>query len=86
MGLASRAEELLQYQHYPQPARQYLQIEAPNQEEQQLELYDALGRLLRQAQFVGQRQYFVGDLPAGQYYLRLKGAKTEAHFPIQLVD
>ncbi|WCL81905.1 carboxylesterase family protein [Saprospira sp. CCB-QB6] len=74
------------YRVYPQPARQHLQIEGPAQEEQQLELYDALGRLLRQAQFMGQTQYFVGDLPAGQYYLRLKGAKSEAHFPIQLMD
>ena len=67
---------------FPIPTQDNLQIELPDDTTTQLELFDALGRVVLQQEIISSASLSLSDLPSGQYYLRLQNKKGKLIKPI----
>lgn len=74
-----RSAERVKMQLYPNPASEYLTVSVEKQSESyNISVYDMNGkRVKRQMQLMGDSRLYVGDLPAGTYFLKVQQAGNE---------
>lgn len=56
---------------YPNPAKDYLNVEIKNGQEASYQIFDLQGRLVKESMFIKRTTIDTNELPVGTYYLRL---------------
>ena len=69
------APAVVEYQVYPNPAVDYIQI-GDNASIERVALFNLAGREIKSFTYRSEEKYFVGDLPKGMYLVQLVGPQN----------